>query len=237
MNTYLVDPLAIKACAYFAADAKTRPSISGVLCEFFPNGVRYVATNGRTLGVVTDAASPIPADGAPEYRLTLDAGAVAAILKTWKATKHRTIGVTVGEAGGRGEDWVIPLWIDGADTAAAPTYSQIRYQYPNWRQAVPRRSWVPCVSPLCSLDSAYAAQVGAFYRTLTDPKDKRALAECTFHGVAAPDVKPEHSRIWLATTAYQLTGRLTAYAICMGVAMPEGHVLHTLADKSLPFPS
>ena len=44
-------------------------------------------------------------------------------------------------------------------------------------------------------------------------------------------------RPWLATTAKRLAGRLTAYAICMGVAMPEGHVLHTLADKSTPFPS
>ena len=234
MQTYLVNPLALKALSYLSA-GPDRWIISGVLCEFFPNGVRYVATDGRALAVVTDATGPISADDKPEVALTLDGNVVARIVKQWRASKHPSFGVTIGEETGPDEARLVPLWFDGADTSALPSYVQPVYRYPNWRQVVPRRSWVSCVSSLCSIDSAYAAQVGAFFRTITDAKDKRLLAECTFHGVS-PTTGSDRPT-WLATTARRLAGRLTAYAIVMGVAVAEDAAASILSDPSLPFPA
>lgn len=228
-HSYLVNPIALKACLHLAADQKSgRFVIAGVCCYFFPNGVRYVATDGRTLGVVTDAAAPIPAAEAPEATLNLDFPTVKRVLDIAKATKHTAIGVTWDEPAEGAA--TIPIAIGGDAVPFPCAFSK----YPTWQQAVPRRSWVARADALVSLDSAYATQAGAFFRQLTDPKLRRNLAECIFVQVS-PNASTE-SRVWLATTAKRLVGRLTAYAVLTGVKLVDGQTAATLADASLPFP-
>ena len=228
-RSYLVNPLALKACLNLAADPKSnRFVIAGVCCYFFARGVRYVSTDGRALGVVTDATSPIPAAETPEATLNLDFPTVKRVLDIAKATKHSAIGLRWDEP--EEGATTTPVTI-GGDAAPFPCAFS---RYPNWQQVAPRRSWVARADASVSIDSAYTSRVGAFFRALTDPKDERALSECTFVQVS-PNVSTE-SRHWLATTANRLVGRLTAYAVLMGVKIADGQTAETIADASLPFP-
>lgn len=233
-HSYLINPLAIKAASHLSSKRPDRWVLSGVLCEFHKTGVRYIATDGRCLGVITDATTAIPAEVEPITRLVLDSNEVAAVLKHFRATKTPVVGINWDDP--KDDTSPIPVFVDGGAEGTS-LFLAIRARYPNWKQILPRRSWVAKVSPEVSVDTEYAAQAGAFFRTMFDPKMKitesERLAECTLHGIAMND-KSEPGT-WLATTERHLVGRLTAFAIVMGVRMAEGHAVRVLADKNLPF--
>ena len=236
-NSYLINLLAIKAASQLASKNPDLYVISGVLCEFYETGVRYVATDGRCLGVITDAATAIPAEAEPLARLVLDDAGVAAVLRHSRATKKGVAGADWDDPHSADTTTPIPVYLDGGWNAH-PAFLAIRARYPNWRVCVPKRTYVAKVSPEVSVDTEYAAQAGAFFRTMFDPKRKftesKELAECTLHGVAMND-KSEPGT-WIATTEIHLVGQLTAFAVVMGVRVEEGHTARVLADKRLPFP-
>lgn len=167
-NTYysaLISPRVIKALLHIASTDEDRFAIGGVHFEFFgESNYVAVATDGKKIAVVK-VGSALPWGAASKDRthiLDLPRAACEAVVRGAAKAKHTVVDLSWGEFSQNIHHAGVPL-----ESFLIDKDQKHPFQYPNWRQVMPRSNWQQMASPNQSFAGEQVSEIHKFFDVLT----------------------------------------------------------------------